>query len=41
MQIILESERYVFLYEKSKNRSVILSRDNIASIQIVAQGVDN
>ncbi|MEJ6476018.1 hypothetical protein [Pseudoalteromonas piscicida] len=41
MQIILESERYVFLYEQSKSRTVILSRENIASIQMGVQDIDN
>ncbi|GEK09713.1 hypothetical protein [Pseudoalteromonas peptidolytica] len=41
MQIIFESGRYLFLFEHSKGRTVIFARDNIASIQMATQGVDN
>lgn len=41
VQLLAESERFVFLYHHATQQSIVLTRDNIASIQLSKHRLDN
>ena len=41
MQFIIESQRYIFVYDMASQTNVVIGRDNLASLALSSESVDN